>query len=54
MVKLGIVFKVATLPVVALGVGIGVDYVPLSCGASNWPSARRTDAVQAYRRAIAS
>ena len=53
MVMLGIGVKVATLPVVALGVGIGVDYalyllsVQLSLQRSGLPLR------QAYRRAIA-
>ena len=53
MVALGIGVKVATLPVIALGVGIGVDYALYLLSRAAGPAARRACRWrEAYRRAL--
>ena len=53
MVALGIGVKVATLPVIALGVGIGVDYaLYLLSACSSRSSAPGVPLAEAYRRAL--
>lgn len=54
MAQLGIGVKVATLPVVALGVGIGVDYALYLLTALRTYQKEGLPLVEAYRRAIAS
>jgi predicted RND superfamily exporter protein len=53
MAKLGIGLKVATLPVVALGVGIGVDYALYLLSVQLARQREGLSLVQAYRKAIA-
>ncbi|SCK32480.1 hypothetical protein VAR608DRAFT_2835 [Variovorax sp. HW608] len=53
MVKLGIGLKVATLPVVALGVGIGVDYALYLLSIQLAQQREGLTLLEAYRRAIA-
>jgi predicted RND superfamily exporter protein len=53
MVRLGIGLKVATLPVVALGVGIGVDYALYLLSVQLTQQRAGLSLTEAYRRAIA-
>jgi hypothetical protein len=53
MVQLGIGVKVATLPVVALGVGIGVDYALYLLSVQLTQQRQGVSLAQAYQRAVA-
>ncbi|MGP3791517.1 efflux RND transporter permease subunit [Pseudomonas sp. B392_1p] len=52
MVALGIGVKVATLPVIALGVGIGVDYALYLLSVQLWQMRAGASLAQAYRSAL--